>query len=236
MDDGMKTVTTTTDKDNESSSISAADAPIVKLTIQYQIYQDGGDFRNTDEKDVYLYELLIPVEDFWPSSSIAIITCDVIPCRLETNTPNTTTKTCIEGKCHPSISTTTRNLSNLSNLSNLMLVEGQSQSEEEFTNNNTSIDDNDQRLICQFGMPRSFDFTVSCCCSNQSTPIVLHYELDTTTNSEWMVCGNCAGYVTLQEEDNGKSVTVTHCDLIPLKCGLLQLPRLKVTVLVIKTD
>ncbi len=193
-DDTRRTVTMT---DNEESCTGAA--PLVKLVLQYEIHQDGGVFRD-GEKDVYLYELLMPVEAFCPSNSVATITCEVTPC-LETHADTTTTTALIEQSS-----------------SSLMVVEGESQSGGFM---DTSTDD--RPVICRFGVPHPFNFSVS---SNQPTRVVLYYELD--TGGEWMVCGNSAGYVTLQENVIGKPVTVIRCDLVPLKCGFVQLPRLKV--------
>ncbi len=209
--DGERTVTEIarrTDDMEEESSSTANPIVIVKLVLKYQIHYYEG-FDEDEKKDVYLYELLMPLEDFYPSSSIAMITCDVIP--------------------HFDVET------HSSSNNNLIMAEDQNQHQNERFMVDTSVNDNDdyqqQPLICQFGVPRSFDFTVS---SNQSTCVVLHYELD--TGGEWMVCGNCEGYVTLHEMNIGKPVKVIQCDLVPLKCGVVQLPRLKVVVISCSLD
>ncbi len=201
-DDDTRRTVTVTDNEESCMNATAAAAPFVKLLLQYEIHQDGGGFRDGVKKDIYLYELLMPVESFCPSNSVATITCDVVPC-LETHSAATTTAAASIGQSS----------------SSLMVVEGESQSRGPM---DTSSAD-DQPAICQFGVPHPFNFSVS---SNRPTRVVLHYELD--TGGEWMVCGNSAGYVTLQENVVGKPVTVTRCDLVPLKCGLVQLPRLKV--------
>ncbi len=205
--DGERTVTEIarrTDDMVEDSS-SSTNPIIIKLVLKYQIHHYGG-FKD-EEKDIYIYELLMPLEDFYPSSSIVTITCDVIP-RFDVQTHS-------------------------SSNNSLIMAEDQNQNQNQNQNErfmvDTSVNNNDdqqQPLICQFGVPCSFDFTVS---SNQSTCVVLRYELD--TGGEWMVCGNCEGYVTLQEMNIGKPMKVIQCDLVPLKCGLVQLPRLKVVVI-----
>ncbi len=173
----------------------------VQIILKYEIQNFEG--LKDEEKDIYIYELLVPLEDFYPSSSIVTITCDVIPCFNDETSQDS-----------------------------LRAVDDQNKNEASMIVNasvkNNAHDDHHQHLICKFGVPHSFDFTVS---SNQSTScLVLDYELE--TGDEWMVCGNCKGYVTLCDVGIGKHVKVIQCNLVPLKCGLVQLPRLKVVEMI----